>query len=91
MDRNFRIPFIIILLFVLMVTLSGAYPVSIGVFVLVEGLILLLVGKKVNWDHGRMLIWGLPLAMVALALFVGLLFLSNYMPWLRIALDWSVG
>ena len=30
MDRNFRIPFVIILLFVVMTTLSGSYPVSIG-------------------------------------------------------------
>ena len=91
MDRNFRIPFVIILLFVVMTTLSGSYPVSIGVFVLVEGLLLLLVGKKVNWHYGRMLIWGLPLGVAFLMLFVGLFFLSNYIPWLNTVLFWSLG
>jgi hypothetical protein len=91
MDRTFRIPFVIILLLVVMTTLSGSYPVSFDVFVLVEGLLLLLVGKKVNWHYGRMLIWGLPLGVAFSMLFVGLFFLSNYIPWLNTVLSWSLG
>ena len=91
MDRNVRIPLIIILATVVMLMLSGEYPLSIGIFVLLMGLIILLVGKKVNWDHGRMMLWGLPLALVALALYVGLLLLGNYIPWLQVILLWPVG
>lgn len=91
MDRNVRIPLIIILVTLIMHMLSGEYPLSMALFMLLIVLPILLIGKKVNWDHGRMMLWGLPLALVILALYIGLLLLSKSLPWLKSALIWPTG
>ena len=88
MDRNF--PLIIILVFVCVMALNGVYPVSVAVMLLAIALTFFFLSKTTGGRVGRMLLWGIPMSLVILGLFVGLLLLSDRAEWLRTVMLWPI-
>ena len=88
MDHSFPLLFVIV--FVVVMAVNGVYPVSVAVMLLGIGAVWVLLSKKYGGRIGKMLLWGTLLSVLILALFVGLLLLSDYAAWLRSIMLWPL-
>ncbi|MBE6919218.1 MAG: hypothetical protein E7469_06005 [Ruminococcaceae bacterium] len=88
MDHSF--PLLIVIVFVVVMAVNGVYPVSVAVMLLGIGAVWVLLSKKYGGRIGKMLLWGTLLSVLILALFVGLLLLSDYAAWLRSIMLWPL-
>lgn len=90
MNNNFRMPFIIILIFVAIAAFSGTYPISLLVFIIAIGGVVYLVGVKTNYDMGSMFAYVIMAFFVLLLVYLGLFKVGNYIPTLRRILLWPM-
>ena len=90
MDRNFWIPFTIIAVLSAVMALSGLYPVAFVVMLFLFFLLIVFIGVRTGGDRGRMMLWGIPLALVMILLALGLGLLMKYIPWLRVVFLWPL-
>ena len=88
MDHSF--PLLIIVVFVVAMAANGVYPASVAVMLLGIGAVWLLLSKKCGGRIGKMLLWGTLLSVLMLALFVGLLLLSDHAAWLKAVMLWPI-
>lgn len=91
MDPNVRIPLMFFAIFVAMLFFSGLYPISVGLFIALLGIVLVLVARKMNYNFGKMWLLGIVITIIFVGAFVCLLAIGKRLPWLKAILLWPVG
>ena len=90
MNRNFYIPLILILAVAVFMPLSGEYPVSSCIQLVLVALTVLGVGKKTGYNFTYMWLAGVISLIFFMFLSVGLAKLANDVPWIRTVWLWPM-
>ena len=88
MNRNFYIPLILILIVAVFMAISGDYPLSSCILLVLGAFVVLGVGKKTKYNFTYMWLAGLIFLMVCMLLSIGLAKLANDIPWIRTVWLW---
>lgn len=88
MNKNIIIPMALIVTVVIIEILLNGAPLSIGVWLIVICLPIILIQQKTKNDWGMMFIGGIGFTVVMIAVLILLFLASNHIDWLRYLLLW---
>lgn len=88
MNRNFYIPLILILIVAVFMAISGDYPLSSCILLVLGAFAVLGVGKKTEYNFTYMWLAGLISLMICMILSIGLAKLAIDIPWIRTVWLW---
>ena len=89
LDRNFVLPMILIIPMTILIIWAKAAPAFAMILAIIIVILpILVIQQKTGNDWGKMFAGGMLLGLIFMALFIGVLVLSNHYEWLAWMVRW---